>query len=70
MEEKLLAAAKEIFNTEEITLDMEKEKCAAWDSAAHLILLSELEEEMNIEVPIEEVESVKCLRDFLNFVKE
>ena len=70
MEEKLLNISKEILDIEDITLDMEKENCAEWDSAAHLILMSELEEEMGIEVPFEEVNSVKCLRDFLKYVGE
>lgn len=70
MEEKLLHIAKEILDTEGINLDTPRDKCEEWDSAAHLILLSELEEEMGIEIPLEEVETLKCLRDFLKFAKE
>ena len=66
MEEKLLNIAKEIFDTEELTLDTKKEEIAEWDSAANLILLSEIEEELEIEVSIEKIEEISCLRDFLN----
>lgn len=69
MEEKLLNIAKEILETEDITLDTLREECEKWDSAAHLILLSEIEEQFEIEVQIEEVDSIKCLRDFLEFLK-
>ena len=70
MEEKLLNTAKEILGTEEIDLDTQMDECEQWDSAAHLILLSELEEEMRIEIPLEEVQTLNCLRDFLKFAKE
>lgn len=70
MEEKLLNTAKEILGTEEIDLDTPMDECEQWDSAAHLILLSELEEEMRIEIPLEEVQTLNCLRDFLKFAKE
>lgn len=70
MEEKLLKTAKEILNTDGIDLDTKRENCEEWDSAAHLILLSELEETMNIEIPIESVDGVNCLRDFLKFIRE
>lgn len=69
MEEKLLHIAKEILDTDDIGLDTERQECEAWDSATHLVLLSELEDEMDIGVPIEEVEGVKCLRDFLKFAR-
>ncbi|MCI8779899.1 MAG: acyl carrier protein [Lachnospiraceae bacterium] len=69
MEEKLLNIAKEILEIEDITLDTEKAGCTEWDSAAHLVLLSEIEEEFGAEIPIEAVDSIKCLRDFLNFLE-
>lgn len=70
MDEKLLNIAKEILEVENITLDTNREECTEWDSAAHLILLSEIEEQFEVEVPIEEVDSIKYLRDFLKFVEE
>lgn len=70
MEEKLLGIAKDIFGADNIMLDTEKDECEQWDSASNLILLSELEDEMDIEIPIEEVDKIQCLRDFLKFIKE
>ena len=69
MEKRLLNIAKEILEVEDITLDTEREACTEWDSAAHLILLSEIEEQFETEIPIEEVDSIKYLRDFLKFLK-
>lgn len=70
MENKLVELAKEIFERDDVTLDTKKAACEEWDSATHLILLSELEDELNIEVPIEEVGNIVCLRDFIKYVKE
>lgn len=69
MEEKLLEIAKEVLDKDNITLDTEKKDCVEWDSAAHLILLAELEENMNLNIPIEETEHIERLRDFLTFAK-
>ena len=69
MEEKLLNIAKEILETEDITLGTNKMECEKWDSAAHLILMSEIEEQFGVEKPIEKVGSIKCLHDFLNFLE-
>ena len=44
-------------------------ECEKWDSAAHLILMSEIEEQFGVEIPIEKVGSIKCLHDFLNFLE-
>lgn len=70
MQEKLLNIAKEILEIEEITLDTVRSECEEWDSAAHLVLLSEIEEQFEVEIPIEAVESIKCLHDFLKFIEE
>lgn len=70
MEERLLEIAREILSRDEMDLSMQREDCEAWDSAAHLILLSELEEELGIVVPFEEVGNIRRLKDFLRFAKE
>ena len=69
MEDKLIEIMQEVLGSDEITLDTERESCAEWDSAAHLILLSALEEDLEIEVPIEEVAKIKTPRDFLEFAR-
>ncbi len=64
MGEKLLEIAKEILEIENITLETDRAGCEAWDSAAHLVLLSEIEEQFGVEIPIEEVGYIKCLKIF------
>lgn len=69
MEDKLIEIVQEVLGSDEITLDTDRESCVEWDSAAHLILLSALEEDLEIEVPIEEVAKIKTPRDFLGFMR-
>ncbi len=69
MGEKLLEIAKEILEIENITLETDRAGCEEWDSAAHLVLLSEIEEQFGVEIPIEEVGYIKCLHDFLKFLE-
>lgn len=68
--DKLIKIAEEILEKGHITLDTRREDCSGWDSAAHLMLLAELEDTMNISVPIEQVEKIRKLGDFLLFSLE
>ncbi|WP_448377131.1 hypothetical protein [Fervidobacterium sp.] len=66
LEAKLLEIAKGIFE-KEIALDDKREEISAWDSFAHLLLVTRVEEELGLVIPTEEVSKVRCLKDFLKF---
>ena len=70
MEDKLIEIMREVLGSDEVTLDTERALCVEWDSAAHLILLSAIEEDLEIEVPIEEVANIMTPRDFLKFARD
>lgn len=68
MEEKLLKILKEILLiTEEISIDISRDELQSWDSITHIQLLSEVENKLNISVPIEDVDKIKKLSDFLKY---
>ena len=69
MEERILEIFRDVLGDDNITLDTMKSECVEWDSASHLIILSAMEDELNIEVPIEGVSEIMRPRDFLNYVK-
>ena len=40
-----------------------------WDSLMHMRLVMEIEEEYDVEIPIEEVPTIKTLNDFYKYTK-
>ena len=40
-----------------------------WDSLMHMRLVMEIEEEYDVEIPIEEVPNIKTLQDFYQYTK-
>ena len=69
MEEKILDIFRDVLDDEEVTLDTKKSENDSWDSAANLIILATIEDELNIEVPIEAVPNIESPRDFLKYVR-
>lgn len=69
MEEKVLNIAKKILETDDISLETSKESCELWDSLAHIMIIAELADTLNIIVPMEESERINCIKDFLKYVK-
>ena len=55
------------INRDEINMELKKDDLPSWDSLAHIALVAELEEELNIEIPIEEVPYINCLNDFKKY---
>lgn len=41
-----------------------------WDSLMHMRLVMEIEEEYDVEIPIDEVPNIKTLKDFYKYVKD
>lgn len=66
MEDKFLDIVANVFRIkrEELNMNLQKDDIETWDSLAHIALVAELEEELGIEVPIEDVPNIKKLKDF------
>ena len=40
-----------------------------WDSLMHMRLVMEIEEEYDVEIPIDEVPNIKTIKDFYNYIE-
>ena len=40
-----------------------------WDSLMHMRLVMEIEEEYDVEIPIEEIPNIKTLKDFYQYIE-
>jgi acyl carrier protein len=52
-----------------IDLSASRDNLREWDSLTHIKLLCELEEEFGIDIPIEEIPSIRKLEDFLKYLE-
>ncbi|KZE77882.1 hypothetical protein AV654_20120 [Paenibacillus elgii] len=70
MKEKLLVIASEIFkkNIHEIDLEQRREHIECWDSIAHIHLIADVEELLNISIPFEDTSKINRLSDFLKYI--
>lgn len=66
MKEKIIAIIEETLMlpkgsiTENTTIDDVEE----WDSLAHVMIIGELEEKLNIEIPLDEAIEITCVKEF------
>lgn len=66
--DKLLNIAKEVFNSNEITLNSTRDEIKEWDSVGYLILITRIEEELGISIPFEDIRKISKIEDFLVYV--
>jgi acyl carrier protein len=52
-----------------LTLDMGPDDLQAWDSLAQINIVSEVEAEFGVSIPIEQVAEIRHIRDFLGYVE-
>ena len=41
-----------------------------WDSLMHMRLVMEIEDEYDVEIPIDEVPNIKTIKDFYNYIAD
>ena len=61
---KFIVNDKEVATIEEWFKEFKK-----WDSLMHMRLVMEIEEEYDVEIPIEEVPTIKTLNDFYKYTQ-
>ena len=66
---KILSKILEI-NANQVTDETSPDNVESWDSFNALMLVSELENKFNIKFTMDEVTSVKCVRDIKNTLKK
>ena len=70
MENKLLNLAADILNVkvDSITLSTSRSMLEEWDSLAHIQLIIGVESSFNIKIPIEEINDIQTIDDFLKYI--
>lgn len=71
MEERIIEIAVQVFgvSASEITINSKIQEVEAWDSLTHIQLIAELEEQLDIMIPFEDVAKIACLKDFVKYTK-
>ena len=54
----------------ELTEETAYGQIEAWDSIMHMRLVMEIEEEYNVEIPIEEIPNIKTIKEFYAYIKD
>ena len=56
-------------NADTLTEDTGFGTIEKWDSLMHMRLVMEIEEEYDVEIPIDEIPSIKTLKDFYKYIE-
>jgi acyl carrier protein len=72
MVEKLIAIVAAVLRvpTSALTLETGPGDLEVWDSLAHINIVSEVETEFGVSIPIEQVPEIQHIRDFLNYIEK
>jgi acyl carrier protein len=72
MKERLIAivAAALRVPTSTLTLETGPGDLEAWDSLAHINVVSEIEAEFLVSIPVEQVAEIRQIRDFLGYLEK
>ena len=72
----ILARVQEVFRAEldddnlTVALDTRQQDLKAWDSLAHIRLVSGIESEFDIQFSLAEIEQVNSVRQFVDLIKD
>ena len=70
MKEKVIEIMKDVLETEDISLNTSQENCENWNSLRQLNLVSELEDEFDVEFEPEEIAEMKSVNNIIEIIKE
>jgi acyl carrier protein len=72
MEQKLIAVVAAALGvpTSELELETVPNDVETWDSLGHINVISEIEAEFGVNIPIEKIADIRCIRDFLPYLGE
>jgi acyl carrier protein len=72
----ILARVQDVFRAEldddnlAVTLDTRQQDLKAWDSLAHIRLVSGIESEFDIQFSLAEIERIGSVRQFVDLIKQ
>ncbi len=72
MEQKLIAVVAAALGvpTSGLELETTTDEVEAWDSMGHINVISEIEAEFGVSIPIEKIADIHRIRDFLPYLGE
>lgn len=70
MEERIIEIMKDILEEQEINIDSSQETLENWNSLRHLNLISELEDEFDMEFEPEEIAEMKSVRKIMDIITD
>lgn len=65
----IIKILKSALGTENVDENTTKENCEEWDSFNHLVVISDLERELQMEFTIQETEQMNSIKDILRIVE-
>ena len=70
--EKLFQIMVEILEVDidKIALNTSRDMLEEWDSLSHIQIIVEVESSFNIKIPIEEINQINLVGDFIRYIKE
>lgn len=69
MKEKLIEIMKEVLEVEDISTNTSQDNCVNWNSLRHLNLVSELEDEFDVEFEPEEIAEMKSVNTIYDIIQ-
>jgi len=69
MKEKVIEIMKNVLETEDLSLNTSQENCENWNSLRQLNLVSELEDEFDVEFEPEEIAEMKSVEMVLKILQ-
>ena len=69
MKEKVIEIMKDVLETEDISFNTSQENCENWNSLRQLNLVSELEDEFDVEFEPEEISEMKSVEMVLEILQ-
>ena len=69
MEEKVFKILKDVLEMDEVSMNTSQDNCENWNSLRHLNLVSELEDEFDVEFEPEEIAEMKSVDIILETIQ-
>ena len=70
MEEIVIKIMKDVLEMDEVSMNTSQENCENWNSLRHLNLVSELEDEFDVEFEPEEIAEMHSVNNIIEIIKE
>lgn len=70
MEEKVFKILKDVLEMDEVSMNTSQDNCENWNSLRHLNLVSELEDEFDLEFEPEEIAEMHSVNSIIEIIKK